>query len=310
MVTTVTSNGQSLTPHNTVLTDSDKHQALQSNTGNKSPESMALVARLTSRLSARLLGFLVSLLFLVLINYAHFGVLLRYFWPEKPPVNRESCTCQCWDTIFKGTYETGMGHYKHLYFNVTSQTLKIWTVTVAAVMLTYECVTYVVHVALTSKIRASMFVLLLAVVHSHYYSWWVFLGYYNDDFYSQWWHQLVFTCTEMMSTVLVLKQLDQAVPLSPRLLLGTAGIAAFHVLAAGKDQFIHNVLLRQGEFHQVYRDSALMVSDVVYLVVTSAELVRLWCCGECSRDDVRMLRRDVMFCAVVIFGLLAMLSFL
>ncbi|XP_019632964.1 PREDICTED: uncharacterized protein LOC109476471 [Branchiostoma belcheri] len=273
---------------------------------------MALANGLALRRATRLLGFLVSLLFLVLINYAHFGILLRHFWPEKPPVSRETCTCECWDTIFKGTYETGVGRYKHMYFNVTPQSLKIWTLTVAAVLLTYECVTYVVRVALRSKFRPSMFILLISVIHSHYYSWWVFFGYYNDDFYAQWWHQLVFTSSELVSTVLVLLQLDQAVPLSPRLLLATAGIAAFHILAAGKDQFVQNVLLRRGEFHQMYRDSALMVSDVVYLVVTSAELVRLlWCSGERrSRDDVMALGRDGLVSAVVIFGLLAMLSYL
>ncbi|CAH1250429.1 Hypp8854 [Branchiostoma lanceolatum] len=302
----MSANEQLSPSHNVLLAETDQHLAVQ----NTSTASMTMSTRLASRWSARLVGFLVSLLFLVLINYAHFGVLLRYFWPAKPPVNRERCTCECWDTIFKGTYENGVGRYKHMYFNVTPQTLKMWTLTVAAVLLTYECVTYVIRVALRSKIRPSMFVLLLAVIHSHYYSWWVFIGYYNDDFYSQWWHQLVFTCSELLSTVLVLKQLDQAVALSLRLLLATAGIAAFHVLAAGKDQFVHNVLLRRGEFHQVYRDSALMVSDVVYLVVTSAELVRMWCCERRSRDDVRMFGRDVLFCLVVIFGLIAMLSYL
>ena len=39
-----------------------------------------------------------------------------------------------------GIYETGVGSYKHVYFNVTENTLIIWTMTVVAVICLYEAI--------------------------------------------------------------------------------------------------------------------------------------------------------------------------
>ncbi|KAI8483035.1 hypothetical protein Bbelb_391910 [Branchiostoma belcheri] len=246
-----------------------------------------------------------SVLFLVLLPYAHFGVLFELVWPKKPVMDRHTCTCDCWDGISNGTYHTGVGGYRHMYFNVTPETLRMWTLTVVAVLLTYECVTYVVRLALRRKIRSSMFILLLTVIHSHYYSWWVFIEYYNDESYSQWWRQLVFTLTEMASTVAVVSQLDRAVPLSPRALLVVASIALFHVVTTGKTQFVESVLQSKGKFHQQYRDAAFMTCDVVLLNISSMELIRPWCRGDAAaRRNYRTFKRDVLCSAAVTAGLL------
>ena len=42
--------------------------------------------------------------------------------------------------VIKAGYETGVGSYKHVYFNVTQHTLVIWTLTVLAIILLYEAV--------------------------------------------------------------------------------------------------------------------------------------------------------------------------
>lgn len=41
---------------------------------------------------------------------------------------------------FLANYETGSGSYKHVYFNATSNTAIIWTLTVIAVVCLYEAV--------------------------------------------------------------------------------------------------------------------------------------------------------------------------
>lgn len=46
--------------------------------------------------------------------------------------------------LFPGNYETGVGGYKHVYFNSTRQTLAIWIVTVFAILGIYEAVRRVV----------------------------------------------------------------------------------------------------------------------------------------------------------------------
>ncbi|XP_078579069.1 uncharacterized protein LOC144863592 [Branchiostoma floridae x Branchiostoma japonicum] len=254
------------------------------------------------------IGFLLSVFFLVLLPYAHFGVLFELVWPKKPVVDRLSCTCDCWDASFDNSYQTGVGSYRHMYFNVTPQTLKMWTLTVVAVLLTYECVAYVVRVALRRKIRSSMLILLLTTVHSHYYSWWVFVEFYNDDLYLHWWKQLVFTLTEMVSTVVIVSQLDKAVPLFPRALVAIASIAIFHIVATGKDQFVESVFRSKGKFHQQYRDAAFMTSDVVLLNISSMEMMRtLFCRGDSTvnrRRNYRTFKRDVFLSAIVIAVLL------
>ena len=120
-----------------------------------------------------------------------------------------------------------------------------------------------------------MLLLLLAVVHSHYYSWWMFVGYWNDDYYPQWNHQLFFTWTELGSTALVLSMLDRTLQPPPRKLFGVAAIATLHIFAGGVDQFVANLFFQQGMKHQVARDLAFLSSDFVYLAVALFELRRL-----------------------------------
>lgn len=70
-----------------------------------------------------------------------------------------------------GTYESGIASYKHLYFNATGNTLKIWFLTVGAVILLYECVRQLTFLGLRCRLRLSMTVLFLSSLFSHYYSW-------------------------------------------------------------------------------------------------------------------------------------------
>lgn len=54
-----------------------------------------------------------------------------------------------------------------------------------------------------------MCILFLSVLYPHYYAWWANFNYFNDDFYSQFNHQLFFTLTELASTVTVLNLVDR-----------------------------------------------------------------------------------------------------
>lgn len=152
-----------------------------------------------------------------LLPPAHIAILY-YFWQSYSRyVDRRFCSCSCWDTVFKGrinniigktrtaeqkkpwdamfsgTYESGIASYKHLYFNATPNTLKIWILTVVAIISLYECTKYLTKLLMKRSVRCSMFVLFISSIFSHYYAWWAYVNYYNDDFYSQWNHQLFFT---------------------------------------------------------------------------------------------------------------------
>lgn len=46
---------------------------------------------------------------------------------------------------------------------------------------------------IAKSVRYSMIFLFCLSIFSHYYAWWAYVNYYNDDFYSQWNHQMFFT---------------------------------------------------------------------------------------------------------------------
>jgi len=60
----------------------------------------------------------------LLIPLFQFGLVFKLWDQYAMPVHRDHCSNSCWDTVFKGGYETGAGTYKHVYFNATLQTWK------------------------------------------------------------------------------------------------------------------------------------------------------------------------------------------
>jgi hypothetical protein len=111
---------------------------------------------------------------------------------------------------FQGTYETGVASYKHLYFNSTRNVLLIWLLTVLAVVALYEAIKRLASLGINGRLRFPMALLFLLALFPHYYSWWSYLNYWNDDFYAQWHHQLYFSTTEVYLGFIIfsLLQLD------------------------------------------------------------------------------------------------------
>lgn len=77
------------------------------------------------------------------------------------------------------------------------------------------------------------------------------MNYWNDDFYSQWNHQLFFTITEVASTAFVMRLADNKIKVTPHSIMIIVGIAFIHVLTSGTDQFVLNVVKGEGYLHQV-----------------------------------------------------------
>ena len=109
-------------------------------------------------------------------------------------------------SIYKisANYETGVSGYKHIYFNCTTNSLVIWAFPTLAVIGLYEAIKHIFFCLYFNCSRPRMVVLFLASIYPHYYGWWANFNYYNDDYFHQWWHQLFFTLTELMSSLMVL----------------------------------------------------------------------------------------------------------
>uniref|UniRef100_A0A1B6J3J9 Uncharacterized protein n=2 Tax=Homalodisca liturata TaxID=320908 RepID=A0A1B6J3J9_9HEMI len=224
--------------------------------------------------------------------------IIYHFWRQySRHVDRHYCTCSCWDTVFKGTYESGIASYKHVYFNATRNTGKIWSLTALCVIALYEAVRRLAVLLLNNRLRHSMLILFLSSIFSHYYSWWSFFNYWNDDFYSQWNHQLFFSLTELFSTLIVLRLADSRESVRPFKVLPIVAVAATHIVASSWDQFLDNVIRGEGSAHQVLRDVCFMVPDILHVVLPLLELL-------CVCSHSHSLRRDcLLFCILLTIGL-------
>jgi len=91
-----------------------------------------------------------------------------------------------------GRYEWPPSAYKHFYFNSTRSMLAVWLVTVTGIILLYECVRYIVPLVYYSRclLRHEMLALFVSSLYPHYYGWWGLINYINEDFYTQWKHQV------------------------------------------------------------------------------------------------------------------------
>ena len=217
---------------------------------------------------------LIGFSFVFLLPVLHFGIINDFAFnidnsQQDEEVDREKCRNTCWDAKFKGTYETMKKptKYKHIYFNCTSNTTQIWLLTLIFALALYEIVKHIVCLSAKGKLRFTMFFLLCSVIYSHYYTWWVFFNYLNDDFYKQWYHQLFFSSTELISSACIVYLLNKDNPLNRTLLLTILNIALFHIIVSLKDQSFEQIFTQQGEFYQQIRDVGFMVPDVLHVMV-------------------------------------------
>ncbi|XP_048514652.1 uncharacterized protein LOC105693248 [Athalia rosae] len=236
---------------------------------------------------------------------AHIAVLY-YFWPEfSRNVDKRYCSCSCWDTVFKGSYESGVASYKHMYFNATINTIKIWCMIVFGIIAFYEIIKHLAWLAMHFRLRIGMLILFCTAVFSHYYSWWVYINYWNDDFYSQWYHQLFFTATELLSTIFVVHLADVLNPITHKKAFVIVAIAVMHILAGSWDQFITNVVRGEGYAHQVIRDLGFMIPDILHVAIPlwSMEWRSMYSLPGGS-PGIRNIRRDLIYVSgMVVIGL-------
>ncbi|XP_013389281.1 uncharacterized protein LOC106157996 [Lingula anatina] len=221
--------------------------------------------------------FTVGMLALIGIPYIHIGIIHRWFWvPGKVgKVDKGTCTCSCFDTIFRGSYERGVTGYKNVYFNATAGSLQIWALIVGSLLISYEVIRYLIKVLRKGAVRWTWFFLFAASVYPHYYSVWNYFNYINERFYSQWYHQLLFSTTEIISTAVDLNLCNKNQAVTSRKVLMVFSINFMHVVVAGIDQFVANVFLGRGYAFQVFRDIGMTPPDVLHIVVCLIEMYRI-----------------------------------
>ena len=173
-----------------------------------------------------------------------------------------------------GSYEEYPARYKHVYFNCTKNTLLIYITIAVLIIGTYQISASLVKYYLKGQLRYSMACLLITSIYPHYYTGWAYINAFNDEFYEQFWHQALFSITELISTICMFNLSNRKKPLSMDFLLVILTVSAFHVAASALDQFITNVIKRQGQWHQFTRDLGFMTTDILHFVIALWHLVR------------------------------------
>ena len=213
---------------------------------------------------------------------------------------------QSFTFLFPGRYEHPVSGYKHVYFNATHQTLKIWLVTVMAVIGAYEALRHLYHVIRSRTFRPSMGLLFLSSLYPHYYSWWSYFGYWNEDFYYQWWHQMYFSITEIASTIMVLHLANTNNKVLPWKLLLVISINTMHIIVNGLDQFIIHIFYREGQGFENARNIGLMIPDLLQVSIPVYELFQL---AKKQKTSVRKLfYREELMMAVLLVTLSSLLG--
>ncbi|CAG5117828.1 unnamed protein product [Candidula unifasciata] len=233
----------------------------------------------------KFIAILIAAFLLVIMPYLHIGVFYLKIWvPDKPPVDRQGCTCSCFDTVFRGRYEMpGLVTYKHVYFNATANTFKIWVTTVVFFILFYESIKYLVNVYRTSSFRKMWLLLYIINLYPHYYSWWSFFSYYNEEFYTFFMHHMFFCVTEIFTTAIVLNLCNQKSEIKAWKMMMVLSINLVHIIVSGSDQFIAHVLQGRGTGFQNARNIGLMIPDVFHILIPSYEFYKF-----IKYNDVKM----------------------
>jgi hypothetical protein len=104
-------------------------------------------------------------------------------------------------------------------------------------------------------------------IHPHYYSWWSYLNYFNDDFYKQIVHQTFFTVTELTSSAIIVYMCLKTTTISPKLLIGVLSINIVHILIGGVDQFVKQLIFMEDNTFQRARNLGFLIPDVLHIVI-------------------------------------------
>ena len=217
---------------------------------------------------------------------------------------------------YVSTIRSFPGQYHHVYFNITWQTGTIWILTIAYILTVYgnfasgtiktktknndqclfvECLRHLIKSVQNGNYNYPYCLTFLASFYTHYFTWWVYVGYFNDDYYEQFYHQTLFTITEIYSTFQIYTiarskrrpvelmtniEFDQSVFKLAMILT----ISTSHLTVGSLDQFIEHNVLGKGEAYQRYRNAGLIISDVVGVFLPLFDLLRIFHYKSCKME--------------------------
>jgi hypothetical protein len=163
-------------------------------------------------------------------------------------VDKNSCTCDCWDGFFRGVHSRG--GYKTFYFNYEQQTMIL-----LCILLFYGELLRQILLNILLKRRA---ILLIPSIYSNFYGVWSIINYLNDhDYYRMLKSQIYFSVTELIASYLFYQCL---------IIKNKTQIPSWIVYLLSTISFLH-IILAFGELNtdRIARNIVLILSDLISL---------------------------------------------
>lgn len=184
---------------------------------------------------------------------------------EGKAVDRDSCTCDCWDGRFKGRH--GAGGYKSVYFNLEAATVLLCAWSFVWVNALGVAMQRILLLFRAGRLSYQALVPALLSFYPLFYGAWATWNYINDRFYTMLPSQLFFQLTELLPAYLIYQLLDRSnykdlQPLGP--LLGLA-VSCVHISLALKERVLWGLFI-PGVHTVNARDVMLVAGDMSCLV--------------------------------------------
>ncbi|CAF3718892.1 unnamed protein product [Rotaria sp. Silwood1] len=165
-------------------------------------------------------------------------------------VNKNSCTCDCWDGFFRGKHSRG--GYKIFYFNYEQQIIIILCLIIFYIELLRQ---YIIKIIFNKQF---ILLLLIPAIYSNFYGIWSIINYINDgDYYRMLKSQIYFSLTELIVTYIFYQCL---------IIKNKKHISIWFIYILGIISFLH-VIIAFGELNsdEIGRNFALILSDLINL---------------------------------------------
>lgn len=187
-------------------------------------------------------------------------------------VDKDTCTCTCWDGRYKGPYSRE--GYRHIYWNYEWPTFFLFSMTITYIFLAQRGIETALHALIHGTgWRWAAVIGALAGLYPNIYSFFNHWNFINERYFVLTAHQTFFTLSELFVTMGFVFLLDKSKSLRDWILWMIVTVATTHILVSSLDQGIAHIIFREGSIFFLPRDIALLLSDVISLVSASVMLV-------------------------------------
>lgn len=225
-------------------------------------------------------------------------------WPQYD-VNKETCTCSCFDSRFKGGLHAHFPpSYKHWYFNMTFQSFLLWLWLVIGIAFCQQAVERIIRCVTAQTLNIIPLLLFLIALYSNFYGFWCVFNYVNDEFYPMMRSQAFFWATEMIVAATLLIHVEAARKTSDFHVDVCCSICCVHLLLAGFEGVVRGAFMRDlglRNFRDIFLTSSDLLSSIYFILRYSD--------GLASHSLLKRARRVLVCIVLLLFFYMSCCSF-